>query len=105
MVGGSGKVWNPSRSSEISYAEFSLPRSFVMPFINSYFIMIFESMLFLGCGGGVKVIPAPRPPPRFCLQIPLLSMLFTHFFGSQLFLVNSTERACSLEIAHGKLFN
>ena len=52
MVGGSGKVWNPSRSSEIAYAEFSLPRYFVMPFINSYFIMIFESMLFLGCGGG-----------------------------------------------------
>jgi hypothetical protein len=58
--------------------------------------------LWVGVEGGVKAIPAPRPPPLFCLQIPqfptsacsvLLSMLFTHLFGSQLFLVNCKDFA------------
>jgi hypothetical protein len=64
-------------------------------------------------GVGVKDIRAPRPPPIFCLQTPQfptsacsvplsqprshlgtrlpLSMLFTHSFGSQLFLINCKD--------------
>ena len=55
MVGGGGKVWNPSRSSEIAYAE-SFSTSFVMPFRNSYFTMIYESMLSVSQDGFLSLL-------------------------------------------------
>jgi hypothetical protein len=125
MVAGSGKIWNPSRSSAIAYSESFLPLSLcpslirisnydlwvdairasgwiLIIIINWPIAQFFKNLTVFLWSGGVKAIPATRPRPLFCLQIPqfptsacsvLLSMLFTHLLDSQLFLVNCKDPA------------